>query len=56
MDPVGVHFRRGNQGGQDAAHPVDEIAPDFAAVVVFDEALNPLWRMLRILVPSMCTV
>ena len=34
-----VHVRRGNKGGQDAAHPVDEIAPDFAVVVVFDETL-----------------
>ncbi|MGI8569143.1 MAG: hypothetical protein ACR2KT_08795 [Methylocella sp.] len=32
-----VHVRRGNQGGQDVAHPFDEIAPDFAVVVVFDE-------------------
>jgi len=27
-----------NQRGEDAAHPVDEIAPNFAVVVVFDEA------------------
>jgi hypothetical protein len=33
-----VHVRRGNQGGEDAAYPVDEIAPDFAVVVVLDEA------------------
>jgi hypothetical protein len=34
-----VHIRRGNQEGQDAAHPVDKVAPDFTVVVVLDEAL-----------------
>ena len=33
-----IHVRRGNQGREDAAHPVDEIPPDFAVVVDFDQA------------------
>jgi hypothetical protein len=33
-----VHVRRGNEGREDAAHPVHEIPPDFAVVVLFDQA------------------
>ncbi|MGH6812898.1 MAG: hypothetical protein ACREDM_11350 [Methylocella sp.] len=37
LTPYTVHVRRGNKGGQNVAHPVDEIAPDFAVAVNFDE-------------------